>query len=429
MQRISQLLMVSLLVLGSFKGVQAASYYVDSASGSDANSGTSSGAPWKSLSKVNATTFQPGDTVNFKAGLSWDGGLTVKSNGTVSAPVIYQTYGTGSKPVFRNSGGGIYGSAITITGDYNILDGVLARDSGSAGILIRASADHNVVRNSEVTASGFGVEAAGQYNLITKNYVHDLKMIVNDSSSSNDYGAVCFWLSGPNNEISYNKGVNCRAPSYDFGYDGGFVEVWSQGDNSYVHHNWAENTNGFFELGAGGSGSAQNVKVAYNVIYNAPGSPGLCFNTGSYSINTTGFKFENNTYVQVGSGGHQIFGCSSNFSSLTARNNIFYSNIRMGSTPGVHTNNLYYMIGGASIGYSLGAGEKTGDPGFVSLSNKDLHLQSGSPAIDAGASLGYTKDYDDKTVPVGPAPDMGAHEYGGATPTLFPPSNLRVVNN
>ena len=73
-------------------------------------------------------------------------------------------------------------------------------------------------------------------------------------SPSNDYGAVCFWVQAGNNEISYNRGINCRASSYDFGYDGGFVEVWENGDNSYIHHNYAQNTNGFFELGSGGSG-------------------------------------------------------------------------------------------------------------------------------------------------------------------------------
>jgi len=38
-------------------------YYVDATAGSDANAGTSPGAPWKSLAKVNGTTFQAGDQV------------------------------------------------------------------------------------------------------------------------------------------------------------------------------------------------------------------------------------------------------------------------------------------------------------------------------------------------------------------------------
>ncbi|MHB1294902.1 MAG: hypothetical protein ACYC4R_07870, partial [Anaerolineae bacterium] len=35
-------------------------YYVDSVGGSDANAGTSEGAAWKSLAKVNGSAFQAG---------------------------------------------------------------------------------------------------------------------------------------------------------------------------------------------------------------------------------------------------------------------------------------------------------------------------------------------------------------------------------
>jgi len=45
------------------------------------------------------------------------------------------------------------------------------------------------------------------------------------------------------------------------------------------------------------------------------------------------------------------------------------------------------------------------------LSSSDYHLQSTSPAIDAGTDVGLTTDYDNKTVPSGPHPDIGAHEY------------------
>jgi len=38
-------------------------YYVDSRGGDDANPGTNPGAAWKTLEKVNATTFHPGDEI------------------------------------------------------------------------------------------------------------------------------------------------------------------------------------------------------------------------------------------------------------------------------------------------------------------------------------------------------------------------------
>jgi Right handed beta helix region len=428
MKRVRGVLTISFpifLILGFCTAAQAANYYVDASSGSDSSSGTSSTSPWQSLNKVNNTTFQAGDVVNFKRGSVWSGTLQVKSSGTSTNPVTYQAYGTGTAPQVKGPTSG-YGHGIHVSGDWNVIDGFLVTDAMEAGIFLASGADHNIVRNNEITATGTGVMTYGQYTLITKNYAHDLKMIVNDTSPSNDYGATCYWLQAPNNEVSYNRGINCRAPSYDFGYDGGFVEVFNQGDNSYIHHNFAQNTNGFFELGAGGGGSAQNVKVAYNVMYNVP-LGAICINNGSYAINTAGFHFENNTWISTSASGYQVFYCTNDFSSVTMRNNIFYSNIKIAnSTPGTHSNNLYYMTNGSSVGYSLGSGEKTGNPLFVNLATGDAHLTALSPAIDAGANLGYTKDYDDKPVPQGAAPDIGACEYGGSS-APSPPTNLRII--
>jgi hypothetical protein len=55
--------------------------------------------------------------------------------------------------------------------------------------------------------------------------------------------------------------------------------------------------------------------------------------------------------------------------------------------------------------------ETVGDPKFVDLSAKDFHLQAGSPAIDVGAQLSYTVDFDGNSMPVGPVPDLGAYEW------------------
>ena len=51
------------------------------------------------------------------------------------------------------------------------------------------------------------------------------------------------------------------------------------------------------------------------------------------------------------------------------------------------------------------------NPLFVDLENRDLHLQAGSPAIDAGIDLEHKFDFDNHPVPSGFAPDIGAYEY------------------
>ncbi|MGO4535098.1 beta strand repeat-containing protein [Leifsonia sp. 2MCAF36] len=84
-------------------GSTGTSYYV-STSGSDQNSGTSTNAPWQSLAKVDAATFQPGDTIHFESGDQWVGQLWAKGSGSVSAPITIDSYGTGAKPQIQGQG-------------------------------------------------------------------------------------------------------------------------------------------------------------------------------------------------------------------------------------------------------------------------------------------------------------------------------------
>lgn len=74
-------------------------YYVDSTGGDDGNNGTSQASAWRSLDKVNATTFAPGDKILFKAGESWNGRLWPKGSGSSGNPIIIDMYGSGSKPL------------------------------------------------------------------------------------------------------------------------------------------------------------------------------------------------------------------------------------------------------------------------------------------------------------------------------------------
>ncbi|MDQ6419552.1 carbohydrate binding domain-containing protein [Paenibacillus sp. LHD-117] len=82
----------------------AATYYVDATNGSDANAGTGTGTAWKTLNKVNGTTFQPGDRILFKRGESWTGRLWPKGSGTNGSPIAIDTYGSGSAPLINGNG-------------------------------------------------------------------------------------------------------------------------------------------------------------------------------------------------------------------------------------------------------------------------------------------------------------------------------------
>jgi hypothetical protein len=414
---------VGALMAGAYLSLShaaAPAFYVDCVSGADTNDGNSISSAWRTLSAINKVQQVAGNAVYFKRGCTWDGILNIRSNGVAGSPVAYTAYGTGSPPTFKNTAGGTFGHAIQVYGDYNIIDGFLVRDSGDAGIDINPGADHNIVKNSEITAAGFGISARGQSNLLTKNYVHDLHLVVNTPkavNSTDDYGATCFIIKAPQNEISYNRGINCRSPSEDFGTDGGFVEIWENGNETYVHNNYAEGTNGFMEAGSSGTGTANNMRVSYNIVNNVFG--GMCLHDfGQYKIAIDNFRFENNTYIKTGPEGYRVFDCLSApaKTTLVVRNNIFYSNIQIGITGQAytHSNNIYFltnMINGSGVGYVLDGTEVVANPMFKDISKADFNLLATSPAIGKGVNLGYTQDYQDNKVPSGTLPDAGALEY------------------
>ncbi|WP_217594048.1 right-handed parallel beta-helix repeat-containing protein [Cohnella sp. GbtcB17] len=79
-------------------------YYVDSAAGSDSGNGLSPATAWKTLTKVNAKTFDPGDAILFKAGGVWTGTLWPKGSGDAANPITIGKYGSGRAPLINGAG-------------------------------------------------------------------------------------------------------------------------------------------------------------------------------------------------------------------------------------------------------------------------------------------------------------------------------------
>lgn len=76
-------------------------YYVDAEDGDDNNPGTSPEQAWKSLTKVTATTFQPGDQILLKSGSVWNGEwLWPKGSGVEGAPIKIDKYGGRGSPCY-----------------------------------------------------------------------------------------------------------------------------------------------------------------------------------------------------------------------------------------------------------------------------------------------------------------------------------------
>jgi len=78
-------------------------YYVDATSGSDSAAGTSDSTPWKTISKVNGSSFSAGDSILFKRGETWREQLTVPSSGSSGNPITFSAYGSGNKPIISGA--------------------------------------------------------------------------------------------------------------------------------------------------------------------------------------------------------------------------------------------------------------------------------------------------------------------------------------
>jgi hypothetical protein len=168
-----------ILLLAAVSSLEAATYYVDSATGDDGNSGTAAGRPWKSLAKVNATDFRPGDRILFNSGSAWLGQLAPKSSGAAGAPIILDRYGKGPQP--RIDGGGKVEDAVRL---YNV--------------------QHIELHNLEITNQGEGEAARRGVHIFLDNfgdaghivvaglYVHD----VNGTNKRKDNGGIVFRTAG-----------------------------------------------------------------------------------------------------------------------------------------------------------------------------------------------------------------------------------------
>jgi hypothetical protein len=121
-------------------------YYVDSRGGNDATDGTTQSTAWKSLAKVNATLFLPGDRILLKSGSVWKGQLWPKGSGVEGRPIVVDMYGGGVKPIIEGSG--------------------LAEDA----VLLK-NQEYWEIQNLEITNTGTSAATRRGVHLALENYV------------------------------------------------------------------------------------------------------------------------------------------------------------------------------------------------------------------------------------------------------------------
>lgn len=184
----------------------------------------------------------------------------------------------------------------------------------------------------------------------------------------------------------------------------------AQPENVVLRNNvfmWNSSVNGnIFNTAAnqGFNPTIQNLTMVNNVWANR-GSGAWTMNFASVAPppNAPGFQIDHNLYFQSAGAKWNVAGASHDFTSYRET-------------------------------FGRDAHGMEADPQFTNVTGGDFTLQSTSPAIDAGAELGLTRDLAGTSVPQGGAPDLGAYEFSlapaapsGLTATAVSPSQIDLV--
>jgi hypothetical protein len=176
----------------------------------------------------------------------------------------------------------------------------------------------------------------------------------------------------------------------------------------------------------GGSATLTNATFSHNSAADGTSQPGVGGGMiVQYSRATllTNVTFSGNSASLGGAIEHKASGPSN--SNLTLQNSILWGNgdnvIHAGGLDEALTTVSYSDVEGGWAG----TGNIDGDPLFVDATNSDLHLQAGSPAIDAGDQTllpaGVTTDLDGNPRVAGGNVDMGAYEFQSIPADTTPP--------
>lgn len=381
-----QLILSSILFLAN---AQAATYYV-ATTGSDSNPGTST-QPFRTITyaygKASAGTtilVAPGTYTDYTTG--W--GLHLSASGTASSPITLKSQTPGGA-ILDGQFGSSRHSGIYLDGSYNIIDGFVIMRSPITGIYV--AGNNNQVLNDEIENNGTqgssDPEGQGIYssdgtsgNIYEGNYIHD-----NGYAGSNlDHG---LYLCGQNEVVANN--VVIRQPSRG--------------------------------LQIAGYSSVSGMKV-YNNVFAYNGVDGI-----TVWMTMNGVDIRNNICFANGRNGVEFYAATG--SGITVDHNVIYGNASA---------NYSFTDGGTTASYTLGT-TISSDPKLAveTSSGFDAHLQSASPAINAGVNLYsiITTDFAGDARPASGSWDIGAFvtaatgtSSSGSTTTSSVPASLSVLS-
>lgn len=204
----------------------ATDYYIAPA-GDDSASGTSAATPWKSLAKVNASTFLPGDKILFQKGGTWKGSLWPKGSGNSTMQITLATYGSGAKPLIDAQGAET--AVIKLSNqEYWTIDGFEVTNWATSNGMrwgIRVEANDGLVKNririlNNTVRDIYGIMGMPESNGTTGYWVGGIYFQISEPGKADDVliegnfvtniigEAICFWAEDENSGGGMNY-ANC----------------------------------------------------------------------------------------------------------------------------------------------------------------------------------------------------------------------------
>ena len=426
--------------------------------GSDANTGTAS-APWRTLQKA-ADSAPAGATVLIRSGTYAP--FVITRSGTATSPTTFRGYPGDPLPVVAGNSATAYTIRISraqfVTLSQLVVQGAsadnksagirverdsasielsdnLVRDNRGRGIDLYNSTSVRVIRN-EIThnAKRIHVGLGTGDIVVADNRVHHNDRMALDTPDipHDDHGAVGIGFNHTTGGVTATGNLlwGNRAPSSDYGYDGGAFAIHGASKVRIIGNTMWDNRN-VLETGTNDVECADNV-FARNVAY---GAATVDRTVGMVLRCATDMLVANNTFHNLDhfvfalNAEHSRFGAS--ISGLQIVNNVAV--MATGKIYGIDSpmpasvvidNNLVHHSSGGFIASVDGRGntrdletftawtgyEASGldaDPIFVDAAARDYRLAAGSPAIDRGRHVsGITDSY------AGRAPDLGRFESG-----------------
>ena len=424
----------------------AANQYVD-----PSFTGTSNGTitnPWKSLSAVNQSTLNTGDSLLLKRGQKFTSGQFSINRSNI----VIGAYGTGANPLLWGNGNTVayllYVNArtnVTIR-DVTISDTTISptdrtiQSKIQRGIGLDNSFNCSII-NVTIDRAGVAIYITGEYNTVRDCNIGNLRMVVNtNDNGDNDYGANPLVISASNNTITNNYFHDCWATSFDYGIDGGAIDIYADQSitNTVITYNTLVDCNGMIEIGGTGGYTVTNTTLAYNKAVNN-GSILYVSNSGTFQTSVYNIFFHNNTIVEseqyrlVEPALFSFKSTPSVANSLVLKNNAFYLYGTIDvcrsqwSTPGtlVHQNNVYKLGSGSVLNFTIDGTELITTASLANIwesvsgaaPNWNYTPATGSPLINFGQSLGYTTDFLGKSIQGNP--DAGIIERSAVVQTPF----------